>query len=434
MKEVLTDLQPELKTENLLGQIDKEVEQTTAATARSGWTPQVVLVTLVPLGFYVISLLQTRMTEPTTTLDRWVLLTLLINLVYDAVCTYPHMAHTQFFPSDVRLRFQWSGFLGYRFNFVDTVRYVMMASAAWHLWGTAEDAVIALVMVFYAALVVRELLKGFAAATRIPVPLQSLRYYGYRVAFVLYMLGCLGSWLYAKAAIDRLGEFEKDDLLVVGATAGIFYLARLIFDSGSSSYLTALRGIRCDLALGDINVTVAKQRFRMVRDGWTLVESLDEITVPFRLVLGKLREEMQAATDLLTAQSQPAIARLAESAEHDLNYREWVRQFDSLCADKRLRTYNRYMRFYLRRLMPILTLQSRHGIERVFAELRAEHAECISIEERYLTSRQQVLREAGTAADGIVVQSDARITELPAVLDKARETVLRGSNREALYR
>lgn len=110
------------------------------------------LVALAPLAYYVVNALQPRMTEPTSTLDRWLVLTLLVNLVYDVVHARPQIQHPRFFPEDIRMQFQWSPFLCLKFDFVDTFRYVMMASGACYLRKTAEVTVIVLVMAFYGVL------------------------------------------------------------------------------------------------------------------------------------------------------------------------------------------------------------------------------------------------------------------------------------------
>jgi hypothetical protein len=284
------------------------------------------------------------------------------------------------------------------------------------------------------------------SATPILIPLDKLQQYKQRGSLILSATGFIAGWLFLKVIIDSSDYFRSTDLIVTGGLVSTCYLLRRLGPPSSGlNIIKALREIRRDLALGDVDGQTAKRRYVAVVSGMTLAEALDDYTRPVSLLLRKALEEMTTARGILaslreavegnvqTAASLAPEQNLAEQWEAQReHYKGALRLFAALGQlgrARRFRLLNRLMHYYRRRYFPVLTGQSRAEVEVVLAGLEELHRDYLRAEREYLAERERATAAVAKRLDTLATETGiTSVTpdsfDLPSWLQTMRTSLL----------
>lgn len=450
MRETNSSLESLPLTERMLGQLDAEVEARNAEVSNHGWTASNVLLALVPVLGLLITQIGAHWTGPAGVLHRWVALFLLFSLFYDTFMSYSPPLFRRFYPDDIRGRLQWTDLIPQGIGSFDLLRYLFLLTLLTYFRSPVEWYVQMLACVFYGTLLFTGLLTLLFRAVPVLVPIERLQQYIQRGSLLLCPAGFLSGWLFLKVILDNSDYFRSTDLFVAGALVSTCYLVRRLGTPvGSPQIIKALREIRRDLALGDVDVGTAKRRYTAVTSGMTLAEAVADYTRPVSLLLRKGAGEVSAAQDILNSlreslrnvppQASPECApqfseQWIAQREHYDGARLMLDALGRLRRAGRYRLIERLMRFYRRKYFPVLSGQSRAEVEVLLAGIEELYKDYLRVEREYLSERERVVAAVAKHSGVCLTEADVTSTipvafDLPAWLRLARMNLLGSSPR-----
>jgi hypothetical protein len=435
-------------TEQILGQLDAEVEARTAEVSSHGWTASNVLLALVSVLGLLITQIGAHWTGPVGVLHRWVALFLLFSLFFDTLISYSPPPFRRFYSDDIRGRLQWTDLIPQDISGFDLVRYLFLLTLLTYFRFPVEWYVQLMACIFYGTLLITGLLTFLFKAISVLVPIEQLQQFKQKGSLLLCAAGFISGWQFLKVILDNPADFRSTDLLVAGALVSTCYLVRrLSTPPGSHQIIKALREIRRDLALADIDMGTAKRRYVAVTSGMTLAEAIADYTRPVSLLLHKAVEEMSTAQKIL-ASLRKSIENIQPQASREYDQQlgqQWAAQrghydgallmlgvLSKLGRARRYRLLDWLMRFYRKRYFPWLSGKSRAEVEMVLTGIEEQYQNYQQAEREYLAERAHVVAAAAKHPEVCPIETEVARTipvtfDLPAWLQLTR-TALLGSS------